>query len=201
MGFNEYQITYGKTFNTMKNSNDHHEFELIQTFSKGLNSLTRDFSSFFIREERNYPDLQTFTDSLSDTFFNNRIPELRPLPEKQLSYFCLKYFEGIFELNNQPLIKEIDQWGNIPGIGRFNYLLIGLYERDITILEYLKESLKIDSSLPLAIRYLYIMLMSFEELRIVENTTEISEILVSQVQSKFSKKVQKFYFYFFHLTF
>lgn len=72
------------------------------------------------------------------------------------------------------------------------FIIIELYERRVSVLEFLKEVQNIDSTLKLAIRVLFIVLSSFEDLKKVKvsDAKEICAMLQSEVLERLPGEIE-----------
>lgn len=90
-------------------------------------------------------------------------------PEKALNYICQGYLKAISDgelVKNNKILQEIMQYRNkFQDQSFLNYLLIELYDRTISIQEYLERVKNSPGMLSASIRYLFILLQSFDELK------------------------------------
>ena len=68
-----------------------------------------------------------------------------------------------------------------------SYLVISLYFRDIEPVEFMKNVVSFDGGFSVGIRYLYLMLLSFEEIKLLKNQCpeQLAEIFLKILRSKF----------------
>ena len=85
-----------------------------------------------------------------------------------MNFFSFKYFCEILNLKNNALIQELDFFNTAcKDIKWIEYQVLMLYDREISILDFLKECLKYDGAYSLAIRYVYLLVLSFKDLKCV----------------------------------
>ena len=56
-----------------------------------------------------------------------------------------------------------------------------LYNKELEVYEYLKNIAKIKGAMTPGIRYLYIMLLTFEDLKLTDEPTKIGRILMKSI--------------------
>jgi hypothetical protein len=95
--------------------------------------------------------------------------------------------EVIFSFENfvreNALVKEIFQLSPfIENPSLFNYLVISFYDRDLSPYLFVKQARTIKGAVYLAVRYLYIMLLSFEDLKKLKNPDDLAEELTNALE-------------------
>jgi len=89
-------------------------------------------------------------------------------------------------------VKEIFKFSPlIKNPSLFNYLIISFYDRDLSPYLFLKDSRKIKGAVNLAVRYLYIMLLSFEDLKKSKDPDSLAEEITNSIEGKKSKFIKK----------
>lgn len=87
-------------------------------------------------------------------------------------------------------MKEIQNLSEkIENKSHFRYLVMSCYDRKITPGEFLEQSGMMKGAMAPALRFLFLMLLSFDDLKRAKNPVKISEILVKAINGKFQQRL------------
>jgi len=99
-----------------------------------------------------------------------------------MDYFCYRYYSLIESLreDNRIVREIIDNNKMVEDHSHLNYLVLSLYHRDISILELIVSSNRSKGSIPSVIRYLFMHLLSFKQLRELseKEAVELADLLL-----------------------
>ena len=89
--------------------------------------------------------------------------------------------------DNQIVNELIEYSRKIYDFSQMSYLVISLYFRDIGPVEFMRNAVTFEGGFSVGIRYLYLMLLSFEEIKLLKNQCPdiIAEIFLTILRSIF----------------
>ena len=112
--------------------------------------------------------IMDFESELSPGSFKS-LPDFVCVPEKLVGFQSFKFFNEILSLTDNALIKEINALSSTHKDARWiesNVLL--LQDKQMSLLEFFKNSLKYEGGYSLGLRYVYVLLLSFSEMKLIE---------------------------------
>lgn len=111
--------------------------------------------------------------------FKELIP---PTPERKINYVCYRYFSQLLNKKEDAIVNEIQEFSKYcQDQSHLTFYVRSLYDRDIDVFHYLSSINKISGAMSPGIRYLYIMLLTFENLKLTTEPSKIGRVLMKSI--------------------
>jgi hypothetical protein len=105
-----------------------------------------------------------------------------PTPEKRINYVCYQYFTELLSRTENAIVKEILNFQTYcEDVSGLTFYVRSLYDRDIDVHSYLDSINQIQGAMSPGIRYLYIMLLTFEDLKFTKEPSKIGRVLMKSI--------------------
>ena len=92
---------------------------------------------------------------------------VEPTPEKFINFVCKQYFTELLARKENAIVTEILTFSQYcQDQSRLTFYVRQLYDREIDVYGYLQSINSIPGAMSPGIRYLYIMLLSYEDLKL-----------------------------------
>lgn len=107
---------------------------------------------------------------------------VEPAQERSLSFACYKFFNELLSKNENALVGEIISLSKYcQDQSRLTYYVRSLYDREIDVYEYLESINKIPGAMSPGIRYLYILVLTYDELKLTKDPNKIGKLLMQSI--------------------
>lgn len=166
-------------------SNTQHQFSqtCLTTFSQVQDNVAEfmNSSSVCYKVPYNAETFQNLKNSLSKNQFQfgELVP---PTPERRINYVCYQYFTELLARNENAIVQEILKFQlYCKDVSKLTFFVRSLYDRDIDVNGYLQSINTIGGAMSPGIRYLYMMLLTFEDLKFTKEPSKIGRILMKSI--------------------
>lgn len=142
----------------------HHDY--FESFVTNFQHIVNQ-SSITYNTSNHKENLDDFMESFNINSFKIG-PDFSIIREKYINFYSFKYFCEILNIKDNAIIQEIEMHSKrCRDIKWIEYNVLRLYDREISMLDFIEDCLKYQGAYSIALRYIYIMLLSFMDLKVV----------------------------------